>query len=263
MTDQWETTKPDWGREADQFAGVIDDPIEAMATIGAPAVRRTGRIMWVSGFELDLHEMIQYDPSASLDSAIAQYGSALAGVPRGSYALSVTPPTLTPFWATANKHLAKIWSGNLGLEITVGAHVNATAAIFGFDLWADGAHKIAQIRIDLVDQDLEYMSSFGATPNDRNWTKFDDQPGGDMRTLNPGTTALKCANCKLVVSSDLSEYLRFYFNDRDYWDLSGNAIPTKSEAGFEILLAGFQAEDSDGTQGYVIYDDCIVTQDEP
>lgn len=52
MSEQFERTFPDWGRESGQFGGIGIDPLEAAVNRGAVnAFYRTGRVLYVDGFE--------------------------------------------------------------------------------------------------------------------------------------------------------------------------------------------------------------------
>jgi len=261
----------DWFVYTDQYAFADIDTGEICARIGSPYVYlRGGRAIYLTGFECDVNDW-NASISAGAVNPLSRFvgDSEISGLRplRGSACAKIAASIVADGdgnkWAQANKLLPAIWSGNLGLEVSIAPDANAQR--FYLELHSDdgGITRAAGICIDFVNKKLYYRSGT-ATVALTSFTEFADQPGGDW--LPVAGQSLRWGHIKLLVDSGLTEYLDFILNGRSFADeIGGVAITTGAfpATSFDRLLIQVGVLDNDGSAGCVYFDDLVFTQDEP
>ena len=264
---------PDWLLSTGNFGYFDADMSELVARIGGGNVyRRSGRVIYTTGFECDIDDWVPYDPSAAgagTNGAAARWTGESGNAPkrplRGSASLKLTPASTGDGDGiermSAIKLLPAIWNGNLGYEVELAFHEDATGFVLQLSYDDAGVIREAGIMVDLVNADLLYRSTVGGFEL-ADFTKFADLPSVGQWQAQAGAS-LRWAHLKLIVSSELDKYLAFYLNQHAY-DLSAVSIPTGTYGvgAFERIAVQLVAIDLDGTQGPSYVDDVIVTQDE-
>ncbi len=272
-------TRPDFGAASTEFpsSGYSQDTLEAMARIGAPNNRRSGRVLYATGFEQGFDDWTPVSSSGGVspNNWVSLWrGDAGVSVPRtyrGSSSLKIVADTVADAdgdkYAQAIKLLAPIWSGNIAAEITFGISAGLTHFALFF-VWRQLGGGVSEERkgailFDFANALMKRLTTGTGGVGGSQWQSIGSIPGGDMRPSLG--TSIRWANLKLVLSSTLTQYHRLFFNRYDLSSLiDGLAaqISTPGAATFETLQVYPRAYDQAGAGNYAIIDDVIVTQDE-
>lgn len=254
-------TYPDHNVRDSQYAAPIIDSAETVARQGGFGNRRSGTVIWLSSFEAGLSEMWGYDPSAT-DGDIVLHTAGddeLLAVLHGRRLVEIIPATSAGsdgnFAMSLGKSMPAVYSGACGFEVNIcapeGSSPDIETVVVSMIRWASDWYG-AQIKLDLVNKKIYYMSGYAAGPV---YTYLADFPDGAI------VSAAEKLWCNIKLVADLSVavpvYKRLLFNNWEYSGIDGIALPSAVPSVSELhkIQLMLTAIDNGGTAG-PIYTDC-------
>ncbi len=241
------TTKPGFGRISEQFPAIGEDPLELGASLGMGRTwRRTGRVVYASGFEIAATDWWADPPPGGPVRRTTKFAH------RGKACLEMIPPASNVASGFARRG-PYIPTTRTGIELSLWPSLGSTSfrAVMYFH---DGTDRYtASVLIDFVNQDIIIRAFVGGVPTD---VKIGDLRY-DWRDLN-----MNFRNIKLVANFETKTYEGLFIDNR-MWDLSEHLMsltPVANTYYIELLLLAW---DVDENQSPVHVDDFIQTISEP
>lgn len=237
----------DWFIQTGQFSFADIDTAELAARLGSPDYHfRSGRVIYLTGFEIDINDALGLELGTDGIVEVTE-----DNVLFGSRSLKITPRSNSPFYSYYHHPLAKIKSGRWGVEALIAPSENCELTTIGFALREGAEQWAGQIRLNWEAGELQYRDHNNAV-----------QKIADLAD-NRDTTYLYPVVVKLIVDWSTYTYETVYVNDASY-DLASEPIyKTTPAAGADYMQVQLFALDDDGTQGWAVFDNLIVTTDEP
>lgn len=238
---------PDWFIMTGQFSFADIDTAELAARLYSPNVLyRSGRVTYLTGFENDINDAMKIELGA--DGLVeVQTNNVLVG----SKSLKITPRSDDPFYSFYHHPMPKIKSGRWSIEVLVAPSLNCELTTIGFTL-QEGAHQYSgQVRLNWEAGELQIRDK-----------------DNDVLTIadlfdNRVENYLYPVAVKLIVDWDTITYKSVYVNNVSY-DLESEPIyDSEPYIGADTMIVELFVLDSDGTQGWAVFDNLIVTTDEP
>lgn len=237
----------DWWIQTGQFSFADIDTAELAARLYSPDVLyRSGRVTYLTGFENDINDALGLELGG--DGVVETQTD---DVLYGSKSLKITPQSGDPFYSYYHHPLPKIRDGKWGVEALIAPSLHCELTTIGFAL-REGAHQYSgQIRL--------------------NWE------AGELQIRDENNDVVKIADLadnrvdgylypvavKLFVNWTTLTYETVYINTISY-DLESEPIyDEEPAAGPDYMQVQLFVLDSDGTQGWAVFDNLIVTTDEP
>ena len=237
----------DWWIQTGQFSFADLDTAELAVRLGSPSIHfRSGRVTYLTGFEIDINDALGLGIGA--DGVVETQTD---DVIFGSKSLKITPPTLTPFYSYYHHPLPKIKAGRWGVEISAAPSLNCELQTIGFALREGATAYAGQIRLNWEAGELQYRD------RNNNVQKIADLPD------NRDVTYLYSVVVKLIVDWDDFVYKIVYLNDVSYSLNDEPLYKTTPAVGPDYMQVQLFVLDSDGTQGWGVFDNLIITTDEP
>lgn len=273
MTDSdYQRSEPDFEVFPTQEPALMYDVGELAARIGAPYVSwRSGKVLYISGFECNRNDWTLYLPplGAGNGDIVHFTGESVSGGKqccRGMGTLQmiandVLDPATNTYRTSAIKLLPAMWSGNLCLQVTLGADENVEYAIIHFGYDSNGITRNAGVGLDFTTKSIYWMDTDAWGVPWANFT-FLGNWFGEWRS-QPGVST-RWGVLRLMISSDLTEYLGLWVNREFYDGIVGQTIPTGvyPVTAFERLSVNINVMTTAADDAEMFVDDVVVTQDE-
>lgn len=238
---------PDWFIQTAQFSFADIDTAELAARLGSPNhLFRSGRVTYLTGFEIDINDALKLE--LGTDGVVEVQTT---DVLFGSRSLKVTPRSDDPFYSYYHHPLPKVKDGRWSVEALIAPSLNCEISTIGFAL-REGAHQYSgQIRLNWEAGELQIRDE----NNDP--VKIADLADNRVEDY------LYPVAVKLIVDWTDVTYETVHINNVSY-DLESEPIyDEEPAAGPDFMQVQLFALDSDGTQGWTVFDNLIVTTDEP
>lgn len=237
----------DWFIQTAQFSFVDTDTAELAARLGSPNhLFRSGRVTYLSGFEIDINDSLKLE--LGTDGIVETQEDYVLF---GSKSLKITPRSDDPFHSYYSHPLPKIKSGKWGIEVVVAPSLNCELGTIGFTLREGAMAYSGQVLLNWEAGELQIRDK------DNDPIKIADL------TDNRHATYLYPIVVKLIVDWSSFTYEIVYINDAAYTLDSEPIYYTEPAVGPDFIEVNLYAYDSDGTQGWAVFDNLIVTTNEP
>lgn len=266
----YERTKPDFGRLPWQAPAIQVDVLEAIANMGGPAVHwRGGRILYVTGFELDSNDWFEWLPPSGAGNGLIQQweGNGIWQPMRGSGCLrivsnDVEDPATGAFRTTAVKTIPAKWGGNLTLYMGIAPGEDSEVTYIDLSYTNLGEIRTGGVAIDWVNGTFERRRTLGWAAWSLNHTAMNVLPVGEPRATT--TQPLRWLIVRFLIETGWDGFRGGWINDL-YYTAYPELVPTGAMPGadFENLTIEISHEDASGSLRELFVDDVILSQDEP
>jgi hypothetical protein len=236
---------PDWQVNTEQFSFGDLDTAEAMVRIGSPAsISRSGRVVWLTGFENDLHEISNLGMGTGVVVRDTTYPF------RGSACAKLTGEDGAGLYATVAKRIPFLTLGRIGLE---------------FAAWFFDGDGLLEIALEAQNSDVGFQFWFDLYAAGGDVHLWDDVAGDVLLgNLGGGLDADTpiYLDVKVVVDALTGRYVYIRVNDLVF---DGSAYTADGLApAFPGRYTLWLYHNTEGTDPSVLYlDDLIFTIDEP
>lgn len=236
----------DWFINKAAFGKALSDVGELAARFGVPySFTRSGKVIYSDGFE------------ASLSPWQIAVGAGFGTVEivtdvsyRGVNCLKMTPAAAGVQLSRAQKFIPYALSGKIGIEALVWGTTDADFAWLRLGIRKNGVFSYYVFHFDFPTGKLYYLDSGNA--------KALAYEMGNSFLSDDGSFNLM----KLVIDPSITTYDYIQINNTRV-PLSGISPYSFANPAQDIILVGLFAEDADGDQGVIYFDDITVTIDEP